>query len=84
MKNLAGLEVSNLIFETIEKRVEVSPTEPYKEIDHSIKVEITDPVAEQDEYRTICGTCMAVDDTHKYLCKECRTLKTEQGASILC
>lgn len=29
MKNLAGLEVSNLIFETLEKRVEVSKTEPY-------------------------------------------------------
>lgn len=92
MKNLAGLEVSNLIFETIEKRVEVSKTEPYvfiihgvnavggklrsaysalkkiekwavskgaevkllEEIDYSLKVEITDPVAARIEshYRT--------------------------------
>ncbi|MGG2114037.1 hypothetical protein ABFY60_27015 [Lysinibacillus pakistanensis] len=87
MKNLAGLEVSNLIFETIEKRVEVSKTEPYvfiihgvnavggklnsahlafekikkwavskgaevnliEEIDNSLKVEITDPVAARIE-----------------------------------
>jgi len=87
MKNLAGLEVSNLIFETIEKRVEVSRTEPYvfiihgvnavggklksaysalkkiekwavangaevnliEEIDFSLKVEITDPVAARVE-----------------------------------
>jgi len=87
MKNLAGLEVSNLIFETIEKRFEVSKTEPYvfiihgvnavggklksaysalkkiekwavangaevnliDEIDYSLKVEITDPVAARIE-----------------------------------
>ena len=36
MKNLAGLEVSNLIFETIEKRVEVSKTEPYVFIIHGV------------------------------------------------
>lgn len=36
MKNLAGLEVSNLIFETIEKRVEVSKAEPYVFIIHGV------------------------------------------------
>lgn len=36
MKDLAGLEVSNLIFETIEKRVEVSKTEPYVFIIHGV------------------------------------------------
>lgn len=29
MKNLAGLEVSNAIFETIQKRIEIYPYEPY-------------------------------------------------------
>lgn len=29
MKNIAGLEVSDSVFETIAKRVEISPTEPY-------------------------------------------------------
>lgn len=36
MKNLAGLEVSNLIFETIEKRIEVSKTEPYVFLVHGV------------------------------------------------
>ncbi|QPQ35934.1 hypothetical protein [Lysinibacillus sp. JNUCC-52] len=36
MKNLAGLEVSNTIFETIVKRVKISPIEPYTFFIHGV------------------------------------------------
>jgi len=36
MKNLAGLEVSNTVFETIVKRVKISPIEPYTFFIHGV------------------------------------------------
>lgn len=36
MKNLSGLEVSNSVFETIVKRVDVSPIEPYAFFIHGV------------------------------------------------
>ncbi|MFF5993729.1 hypothetical protein AAGS61_03090 [Lysinibacillus sp. KU-BSD001] len=73
----SGLKDREEVFSTTDKKEAALMTVEkmtIKEIKYLLSFEFMKTNNEQEDYCKICGTCLTVDDDHKFLCTECEAI----------